>query len=192
MWLIVGLGNPGLKYRYTRHNIGFRVIDRLARKLGISLSHRSKRSTWATGLWEQEKVTLAKPQTFMNLSGQAVSLIAESFSSDGSRIIVVHDDLDLELGRIKIREKGGDGGHRGVRSIIEHLKSKDFLRIRIGIGRGDISGEERDYVLDAFDAEQKQVVTELIETACEAVQTIIFEGPAEAMNRFNQKNHLLS
>ena len=192
VWLIVGLGNPGLQYRNTRHNVGFRVIDRLAFARAAPLSHRSKKATWASGAWKQETVVLAKPQTFMNLSGEAVGLLTESFSVDRQRIIVIHDDLDLELGRIKIREKGGDGGHRGVRSIITHLESKDFVRIRMGIGRGGSSGEERDYVLGVFDDEQRQVVTEQIEAACEAVRTIIFEGSIVAMNRFNQKNHSLS
>ena len=160
--------------------------------VGIPLRRRDKKTTWALGSWEQKKVVFAKPQTFMNLSGEAVNRLADFFSINRQRIIVIHDDLDLELGRIKIREKGGDGGHRGVRSIIDHLESKEFLRIRMGIGRKSTSGAERDYVLDVFDDEQKQVVTELVETACEAVRTIVFEGAAAAMNRFNQKNHSLS
>ena len=156
------------------------------------MSRRSNKAKWGSGSWDRVEIVLAKPQTYMNLSGKAVRLLADTFLLDGLRIVVIHDDLDLDLGRIKIREKGGDGGHRGVRSIIENLEDKKFIRIRMGIGRGGDSGEERDYVLDAFDDEQKQVVTELIETACEAVRTVVFEGPAAAMNRFNQKNHSLS
>ncbi len=192
MWLIVGLGNPGLRYRYTRHNVGFRVIERLARELSIALNRRSKKARWETGRWEQEKVVLAKPQTFMNLSGEAVSLLANFFSLEGTSIVVVHDDLDLNLGRIKIGVKGGDGGHRGIRSIINHLGTDEFIRLRMGTGRGERSGEESKYVLGVFDDNQEHVVTELIERACEAVKTIIFEGVAAAMNQFNQRDHSFS
>jgi PTH1 family peptidyl-tRNA hydrolase len=187
VWLIVGLGNPGLEYRYTRHNVGFRVIDRLSRALSLPLRRRNKKARWEKGWWDKETVVLAKPQTFMNLSGNAVSRLANFFSMDLRRIIVVHDDLDLEVGRIQIREKGGDGGHKGVRSIIEQLGTKEFVRLRMGIGRGERSGEEKNYVLGGFDDEQKQVITEEIEQACEAVKTVIFEGTAVAMNQFNQK-----
>ena len=128
----------------------------------------------------------------MNLSGDAVSRLANFFSMNLKKIIVIHDDIDLELGRIQIREKGGDGGHKGVRSIIECLGTNEFVRLRMGIGRGEHSGEEKSYVLGAFDDEQQQIITEEIEQACEAVKVTIFSGTAVAMNRFNRKNHSLS
>jgi len=192
VWLLVGLGNPGLPYRDTRHNIGFCVIDHLAGTLSLSLNEKSLKARWTRGFWNTEKVVLAKPHTYMNASGEAVALLADHFNIDSARIVVVHDDMDLPLGRIKIREKGGDGGHKGVRSIIRCLESEQFVRVRMGIGRSAESGEEIDYVLDTFDEEQKPIINEQVEQACEAIKVVVFEGTAAAMNRFNQKNLSLS
>lgn len=188
MWLIVGLGNPGAQYGDTRHNVGFMVIDRLSNQLDIPLRSRSMKAMWGKGVWEGKGVVLAKPQTFMNLSGESVVRLASHFLVEGEQIVVIHDDLDLDLGRIKIQEKGGDAGHKGIRSIIDHLKRRDFIRLRLGIGRKEgRRGGEREYVLTTFCEEEQRVVAEQIERAGEAVRTILVDGTAIAMNRFNQR-----
>lgn len=190
VWLIVGLGNPGLTYRYTRHNIGFRVIDRLSREFSIPVTKRGLMATWGNGQWEDREVVLAKPQTFMNLSGEAVVRLAASFEATVGQVIVIHDDLDLNLGEIRIREKGGDGGHRGVRSIIDGLGRDEFIRVRMGISRPDRKGDEQDFVLGMFDFQERKVLQEHIEAAKKAVKTIIVEGTSVAMNRFNRRKRI--
>ncbi|MBN2468090.1 MAG: aminoacyl-tRNA hydrolase [Deltaproteobacteria bacterium] len=187
MWLIIGLGNPGRTYASTRHNIGFRVIDRLSRVLSIPLEKKKFFATWGKGTWENQAVILAKPQTFMNVSGEAVRGLVNFFRIGREKIIVIHDDIDLGFAYIRVREKGGDGGHRGIKSIIDALESKEFTRVRIGISRPGQKGDEKEYVLGAFDEEQKQLLPVLIDTAGEAVATIISEGVAIAMNRFNRR-----
>ena len=191
MWLIVGLGNPGRKYQFTRHNIGFRVIDRLARELSIPLNKKSLLTKWGKGRWKENELVLAKPQTFMNLSGEAVIRLVNFFKIKTKNLIVIYDDLDLGLGEIRIREKGGGGGHKGVESIIHNLKTSEFIRVRLGIGRPDKKGSEKDYVLETFDDGEKKIVNEQIAKGKEAVEIIIGEGTASAMNRFNRKKSLV-
>lgn len=190
MWLIVGLGNPGLRYRYTRHNIGFRVIDRLSKELSIPVAKKGLMAKWGNGYWEDRDVVLAKPQTFMNLSGDAVVRLATFFGAERGYLIVIHDDLDLHLGEIRIREKGGDGGHRGVRSIIDGLGRGEFIRVRMGISRPDMQGDEQDFVLGAFSPQEKKVLKDHLDKGKEAVKTIIVEGTSVAMNRFNRRVRL--
>lgn len=187
MWLIVGLGNPGRKYQFTRHNIGFRVIDLLSKDLAILLHKRGLMTKWGIGLWEQREVVLSKPQTFMNLSGAAVVRMVEFFQVETEDMIVIHDDLDLNLGEIRIQEKGGDGGHKGVKSIIDSLGRSGFLRVRMGIGRPDKRGYERDYVLEVFDGREKKVLRDHLIKGKEAVKTVMAEGASAAMNRFNRR-----
>ncbi len=191
MWLIVGLGNPGRKYQFTRHNIGFRVIDRLSRDLSIPLNKKSLLTKWGKGTWRENELVLAKPQTFMNLSGEAVIRLVNFFKIKTKNLIVIYDDLDLGLGEIRIREKGGGGGHKGVESIIHNLKTSEFIRVRLGIGRPDKKGSEKDYVLETFDDGEKKIVNEQIAKGKEAVEIIIGEGTASAMNRFNRKKSLV-
>lgn len=187
MWLVAGLGNPGRRYEYTRHNVGFRVIDCLSRGSEIPLSKKGFFAKWGKGLWVNEEVIIAKPQTYMNLSGESISRLIKFFRIDPAQLIVIHDDLDLDFGLIRIREKGGDGGHKGVRSIIEHVGSGEFIRVRLGIGRPDNKEDGTDYVLSRFDMNQRETLRVQMEQASEAVRTIITEGTAKAMNQFNRK-----
>lgn len=187
VWLIIGLGNPGRKYQFTRHNIGFRVIDRLSKALSVPLNKMGLMAKWGKGQWEDQGVVLAKPQTFMNLSGEAVLRLIHFFQVDTENLIVIHDDLDLDLEQIRIRERGGDGGHKGIKSIIEHLGTKEFIRIRLGISRPDKKEEGKDYVLSDFVEHQKKMLNVQLGRAEAAVKTIIFEGTAKAMNQFNRK-----
>ena len=186
MWLIVGLGNPGRIYKFTRHNIGFRVIDALSKEFSIPLDNKRMMSRWGKGTWEAKKVLLAKPQTFMNLSGEAVVRLRNFYRIDADKVIIIHDDLDLSFGQIKIRNKGGDAGNKGVKSIIESLGKSEFIRVRLGISRPEKKGKGRDYVLADFDEREKEKLNVLLDQAKEAVKTIISESTAQAMNRFNR------
>lgn len=187
MWLIVGLGNPGLTYKFTRHNIGFRVIDQLSKEFAIPLEKKSMKAQWGKGIWEGQKILLAKPQTFMNLSGEAVVRLKNFFRIETDKVIIIHDDLDLQLGFMKIRDKGGDAGNKGVKSIIESLGESEFIRVRLGISRPVSKGTGKDYVLADFDEREKKDVNVILEQTMEAVKTVMMEGTASAMNRFNRK-----
>jgi peptidyl-tRNA hydrolase, PTH1 family len=153
----------------------------------IPVARKGLLSRWAKGQWGGCEVVLAKPQTFMNLSGQALVRLMAEFSIGENNLIVIHDDLDLPMGEIRIRERGGDGGHRGVKSIIEHLGQKDFIRVRMGIGRSGRKGREKDYVLEDFTAQEKEMVPDHLRNGAEAVTCILTEGIAVAMNLFNRR-----
>lgn len=185
--LIVGLGNPGAAYRLTRHNVGYMVVDRLALRHGISLDKQRFKSVFGSGKVDGRHVILAKPMTFMNLSGPSVRDLATSFDLDTENVLVIHDDIDVVFGKIKIKEKGGDGGHNGVRSLIVAWGSDEFVRIRIGIGRPQMDNDVSAYVLGRFDAEQEKQLSDVISTAEHAVKTVLVEGVSEAMNRFHGK-----
>jgi PTH1 family peptidyl-tRNA hydrolase len=187
VWLIVGLGNPGRKFKFTRHNIGFRVIDQLSKELSIPLDKKRMMATWGKGSWSDQKVVLSKPQTFMNLSGEAVVRLKKFFRIETNKVIIIHDDLDLDFGQIRIRDKGGDAGNKGVKSIIESLGESEFIRVRLGISRPEKKGEGRDYVLADFDELEMKNVNIFLDQAKEAVKTIISESTLQAMNRFNRK-----
>jgi PTH1 family peptidyl-tRNA hydrolase len=181
--LIVGLGNPGEAYRLTRHNIGFMVVDRLAYRHRILLDKRRFEAIFGLGRVDGRSVILAKPITFMNLSGPAVRNLAYFFSLDTKDLLVIHDDIDLVFGKIKIKQKGGDGGHNGLKSLIEAFGSGAFARVRIGIGRPDTKQEVKGYVLNRFDAQQEAVLDEVITMAQDAVETIVLRGLSGGMNR---------
>jgi PTH1 family peptidyl-tRNA hydrolase len=187
VWLIVGLGNPGRKFKFTRHNIGFRVIDQLSKELSIPLDKKRMMATWGKGSWSDQKVVLSKPQTFMNLSGEAVVRLKKFFRIETNKVIIIHDDLDLDFGQMRIRDKGGDAGNKGVKSISESLGKSEFIRVRLGISRPEKKGEGKDYVLADFDELEKKNVNILLAQAKEAVKTIMLKGTAQAMNRFNRK-----
>ena len=184
-WLIIGLGNPGKKYRLTKHNVGFRVADRFAEQKGIKLKRRLGKVQTGEGRVGAERVVIAKPLTYMNRSGAVVRKLIGELGVPLDRLVVVHDDLDMECGRIKIKEKGGHGGHKGVGSIIEQLGSSDFLRMKVGIDKPQTPEEGADYVLSPFDDEQLPLVEESIEQASEAIETIIVSGKAKAMSMYN-------
>ena len=187
MKIIVGLGNPGRKYVRTRHNAGFMATDELARNLHIEVAQEKYHALVGRARIDSEEAVLAKPQTYMNESGRAVGAILRGTYAAVSDIIVIHDELDLPLGAVKIKTGGGHGGHYGLRSIIENLGTADFIRIRVGIGRPASGMDPADYVLSPFLAEERQAVPEIMARAADAVKAIVLEGPTRAMNIFNQK-----
>lgn len=185
MKLIAGLGNPGDKYSNTRHNIGFMVIDALGARYGIRVVNNKKKSLTGSGIVAEEKVMMTKPQTFMNLTGEALGPLFSFLDIEIEDVIVVHDDLDLDFGRIKIKAGGGHGGHNGIRSIIPHIGGKDFIRVRVGIGKPPKGWDISNYVLNQFSSEEKKDLDDLLERAADAVETIISVGHLKAMNAFN-------
>jgi PTH1 family peptidyl-tRNA hydrolase len=187
MKIIVGLGNPGKKYERTRHNAGFMAVAELAGNLRVEVTREKHHALIAGTRIDSAEVMLAKPQTYMNDSGRAVGAIFRDAYAIISDLIVVHDELDLELGSVRVKIGGGHGGHNGLRSIIEHLGSTDFIRVRIGIGRPAPGTDPADYVLSPFLAEERKIAAEAVAKAAEAIKTIVMEGPARAMNIFNQK-----
>ncbi len=185
MKVVAGLGNPGIKYDNTPHNIGFAVVDRLAEKLNAGwTSSRSFRACTAKVTWKGSPLLLVKPQTFMNLSGTSLAQILHYFRCGPGDLAVVLDDADLPLGRLRIRGKGGAGGHRGLTSIIESLGTDDFARVRVGIGR-DTDGNLVDHVLSKFGKESAELVAESVQTAAEAALCLIENDLNESMNRYN-------
>ena len=183
MKLVVGLGNPGKAYVNSRHNVGFRCVDHFARLNHIPLAKRQQRAKVGTGVVAETEVVVAKPRTFMNLSGEAVGQLVRRLGVPLEDLIVVHDDMDLPLGKVRIRRRGSSAGHKGVQSVIDCLGSRDFPRIRVGIGRPD--GDEISYVLSHFTVAEKQVIEEAIATAADAIHCIIAEGIEAAMSRYN-------
>lgn len=185
MKIIVGLGNPGAKYAGTRHNIGFSVIDELAEKYNISLGDKKHKAIFGKGVIEGEKTILAMPQTFMNLSGESVRELIDYYKCDPSDLIVIYDDIDLDVGKLRIREKGSAGGHNGMKNIIMHLGSQDFIRIRVGVGAKPKNMDLADYVLSRFGKDDLPFIRESCTKACDAVALIVSDGVAAAMNRYN-------
>lgn len=185
MKLIIGLGNPGNKYDLTRHNMGFLVLDTLARKEGISITGRKFDACVGRGIIAGRKVILAKPQIFMNLSGMAAGKLVSFFRIDIKDVIIVHDDLDFSLGDVRIKVGGGDGGHKGLRSIIDHVGSRDFVRIRLGIDKPAPECSAESYVLERFSEKEMKQLPHTIEVACEAIVEVIASGTQTAMNKCN-------
>ncbi len=186
MKLIVGLGNPGRTYRWTRHNAGFLLLEALAEKHGIELSKKGLKSQYGRGTIGKEDVLLAEPQTYMNLSGEAVGGLLRFFKIPPENLIVFHDDLDLSFGKIRIRIRGGHGGHKGIQSIIENLGSNEFVRLKMGIGRPENPGQDpADFVLERLAEEEKREFQEMIRRSLEVAECILQEGPQEAMNRYH-------
>jgi peptidyl-tRNA hydrolase, PTH1 family len=186
--LIVGLGNPGIEYQFTPHNMGFLTIDRIAQACGIEVRNRNCRALTARTVIGSEPVLLAKPETYMNLSGLSVrELVHEHQVKPESDLIVIYDELDLPLGTIRVRQRGSSAGHNGVESILSALGTQEFLRIRLGIAPDRKIGDGAQFVLSPFRKAQLQVVDEMLDTAAEAVNTILKDGPAAAMNRYNRK-----
>lgn len=184
-YLIVGLGNMGRKYQRNRHNVGFMVVDRLAELHGIAVSRVQYKALLGNGRIANQSVILAKPQTMMNLSGDAVGPIANYYNIPPANILVIYDELDLPFGSTRLREKGGAGGHNGMKSIINHL-GNDFPRLRLGIGRPPGRMPPAAYVLQDFGKEDEPIVTELIDTAVKAVETFLTDGINLAMSKHNK------
>ena len=188
MKIIAGLGNPGDRYLFTRHNAGFMAVDRLAVNHSLSFGRKRFDALVAEGTIAGIAVTLLKPQTFMNLSGAAVGRFVHYFKCDPAELLVVHDDLDLPFGTLRIKSGGGDGGHKGLKSIIEHLGTEEFLRLRLGIGKPSHKDFVESYVLEPFGSEERTRLPDVLDRACDALEEILRSGPQAAMNRFNARN----
>ncbi len=182
--LIVGLGNPGSRYRDTRHNVGFGCIDLLAERWGIALNDRRRTTALGQGYREGMPVVLAKPRTFMNLSGESVAYLLARFGGRPADLVIVYDEMALPLGRIRLRARGSDAGHNGIKDIIRTVRTVDFARLRIGIGGPGMSGSV-DHVLGRFADDEKPAVADAINRAAEAVECLLAEGINIAMNRYN-------
>ena len=188
MFLIVGLGNPTKQYEKTRHNIGFDVMDALADKYNISISENKHKALCGKGVIEGMKVVLAKPQTYMNLSGESVAELVNYYKLDPeSELIVVFDDISLEPGNIRIRKKGSAGGHNGIKNIIAMTGTQNFMRIKVGVGEKPKGWDLADYVLGRFSPQERTLMDEAALRAADAIRTIITQGADVAMNEFNRK-----
>jgi peptidyl-tRNA hydrolase, PTH1 family len=183
---VVGLGNPGRQYETTRHNVGFRVLDRLALSLSVKLEGRRFPAQWGACVINRQKVFFLKPLTYMNRSGEAVSQLVRYFKILPNQVLVIHDDLDLALGRIRLALRGGAGGHRGVASIIECIEDQDFARLKLGIGRPLHDETVEAYVLHPPYPEQEAAFEEMIKSGTEAAKTVLLSGMVRAMNVFNR------
>jgi len=196
MKLIVGLGNPGFSYANNRHNVGFVCLSSFAKSHDISFDKKQGQARIGTGEIADNPVILARPQTYVNASGEAVNYLVNRYQVDLTDLIVIHDDLDLPLGKLRIKQGGGSGGHRGIESIIDWLESPDFVRVRIGIGRPLDIGENKEtaivnYVLNDFTDEEKQVMTPVVTRVGDALLYWITDGLDAAMNKFNQNSEAL-
>jgi len=188
--IVVGLGNPGLKYEFTRHNIGFRIVDNLAQEIEIEFKKvKSYYSLISRGMISNHKVILVKPQTFMNLSGRAVSKVVSYYKIPLQDLLIVYDDLNLELGQVRIRKKGSAGGHKGIESIMQYLGSEEIPRLRIGIGNPSVNFnfDYVSYVLSNFNDDEKEKIKETIQLSTEAIKTVIEDGFEKSMRKYNRK-----
>lgn len=187
MHLIVGLGNPTKQYEGTRHNVGFETIDRIAAENQIRVEEKKHKALYGSGYIEGEKVILAKPQTFMNLSGESVRELSDYYKIPAENIIVIYDDISLDVGQLRIRKKGSAGGHNGIKNIILHLGHDTFQRIKIGVGEKPKGYDLADYVLGHFSGEELAIMKESLEKVCGAVE-LMLEGDVDAaMNQYNKK-----
>ena len=188
MYLIAGLGNPTREYEKTRHNVGFEAIDILADKAGTTVTEKKHKALYGKGYIGGQKVILAKPQTYMNLSGESIREIADFYKIEPENIIILCDDINLSEGQLRIRLKGSAGGHNGLKNIISHLRTQEFPRIRIGVGEKPRGMDLADYVLGRFPKEQQAVMEEAYRDAAEAACMMIEDGADAAMNHYNRKN----
>ena len=186
MYIIAGLGNPGKKYENTRHNIGFITIDSLASKHNITVDKLKFKALVGEGRISGQKVILVKPQTYMNLSGESVQEVMNFYKVDPQNLIVIYDDIDIDLGTLRIRKSGSAGTHNGMRSIVQHINSTDFPRIRIGMG-GPSKGDLVDFVIGGMSKAESEVLKETVDNATEAIDCIIESGIDMSMNRFNTR-----
>jgi len=186
VYLVAGLGNPGAEYSNTRHNAGFMVIDTLAAADEISVERSKFNVTYGRGRIQGVEVLLAKPQAFMNRSGPPLRQLAEYFRIQREAMVIIHDDIDLAFERLKIKEKGGDGGHKGIKSLIEAFGGDQFVRLRVGVGRSETGGDVVGHVLGKFSPDELSLLDKFIQRAAQAVVTILCKGTKEGMNRYNQ------
>jgi PTH1 family peptidyl-tRNA hydrolase len=186
VWLVVGLGNPGREYEDTRHNVGFKVVEALADRADAGIFQKKFRARTARATIGGQDVWLLKPETFMNLSGESVGPATGFFKIPTSNVIVVHDDMDIELGSVKLKQGGGHGGHNGLRSLKAHLPDDGFLRVRVGVSRPPPQWDPADWVLSPFHREEEEALGRALKEAAGAVSTILRQGMAKAMNRYNR------
>lgn len=187
MWLVAGLGNPGAQYEMSRHNIGFMVLDNLADMLEKKLKKSPFNGLACKTLIDEKPVVLLKPTTYMNESGFAIRACMDWYGMEPSQLLVIYDDMDLELGRLRIREKGSAGGHNGMKSIIAHVGTSCFSRVRIGIGKPKYDGKTISHVLSPFGSEEVKIVSDAVMMGVDAVREIILNGVIEAQSKFNAK-----
>lgn len=185
MFLIVGLGNPGKEYERTRHNIGFMCLDKLSEELNIKIEKEKFKGLIGQGCFNQEKILLLKPQTYMNLSGESIKQVVDFYKINLNDIIIIYDDIDIEEYKMKIRKKGSSGSHNGMKSVISNLNSMDFARIRVGIGKPRENEDLKDYVLKRISNVEIKDYEEILNNVVSSVKTIITEGIDSAMNKFN-------
>jgi PTH1 family peptidyl-tRNA hydrolase len=185
VYLIVGLGNPGAQYRYNRHNVGFMLADRLADRLGVKFTRLESKALVTKGEHEGRRIVLAKPHTFMNLSGQSVGALVRFYKAPLSNLLVAYDDVDLPLGTVRMRPDGGSAGQKGMASIIERLGTQEIPRLRLGVGRPPGRMDAADYVLQDFPAGEKELLQATLDRAADAALVFVMEGLEAAMNRYN-------
>lgn len=184
-WLIVGLGNPGLQYERTRHNLGFMLIDRLARQMQTQVKREECRALIGRAEIEGQRIELVKPQTFMNLSGEAINCLLKKPDRSADKLIVVADDLALPIGTMRLRGKGSGGGHNGLKSIIDCLRTNEFIRLRIGIQPEYSISNTKNFVLENFSKSETETIEEVLEKSVEAIRAVIRDGVEKAMAKFN-------
>ena len=188
MYIIAGLGNPGKQYEHTRHNVGFDTLDKLAEKYHISIDNQKHKAVCGSGYIEGQKVILVKPQTYMNLSGERLREIIDFYKLDpAEELIVIYDDISLDPGQLRIRVKGSAGGHNGIKSIIAHLGTQEFPRVKVGVGEKPSRMDLADYVLGHFSKEEQATMADAVKEAADAVCEIVNVGIAQAMNDHNRK-----
>lgn len=186
--LLIGLGNPGKEYENSRHNVGFIMLDNIAKNLSVNFDNNKKKSLFGRAKKGDIEYILLKPQTFMNLSGESALYISKFFNISIENITVIYDDMDMPFGTFKIKKGGSSGGHNGIKSLIEKLQSDNFYRIRIGIGRPNFKEKVNDYVLSSFSKSEREIIDKDISNkVMEAVKTALFESPIIAQNKFNKK-----
>ena len=185
MYLIVGLGNPENEYANTRHNMGFDTINKLAEKNNIEVNKNKFKGLYGTGIIQNQKVILLKPQTYMNLSGESVKEVIDFYHINSEEVIIIYDDIDTEKGNIRIRKKGGPGSHNGMKSVVENIQTTNFGRIRVGIGQPEYKNDMINYVIGKIPEEERKILQEGVNKAAEAVEEILKGGIDIAMNKFN-------
>lgn len=185
LFIIAGLGNPGNKYNGTKHNVGFEALDILSREYSIDISKLKHKALLGEGKIGGKRVVLVKPQTFMNLSGESLREIVSWYKADINKVIIIYDDIDLDLGKIRVRPKGSSGSHNGMKSLIYHLQNDNFPRVRIGIGKPKPGWDLANYVLSRFDKDEQEIIGEATQKSANAAVEIIKNGVESAMNKFN-------
>ncbi len=185
MYLIAGLGNLSPRYDKTRHNIGFEMVDSLAARHNISFGKSGLKGLVGKGVIGGEKVILVKPATYMNLSGECIRAVCDYYRIEPEQVIILFDDISLDVGRIRIRKKGSAGGHNGIKSIIAHLGSDNFMRLKFGVGDKPAGADLADYVLGHFNREEAALISERLPVVCDAVECMLTEGADSAMNKYN-------